>query len=1027
MSQATQMRGLTQYISELRACTTREAAERRVHKEMAHVRLKLGAGAKLDGYQRKKYVAKVLFTHLQGFPVDVGDAEILTLLHSARYSEKQIALAEDVLKLVVSPTSSTWVQKKAALTLAHLYRVFPEGVRLGEWSAHLARLVRHRNLGVSLSVAQLLCVVVRDDPAAFRACYRAAVDQLHQVVVDEDYKEIYLFHGLPVPWLQAALLRLLQRYPPTADAALLVRLDAVLGAVLRTEQSADAADVQQRNAATAVVLEAVRLALHLGAHTPAAARAAERLGALVDAEETNVRYVGLAALAALAPRLPTPAPLHTHRRAVRAAVGDPDVGVRRAALELVVALCDAQSVRSVVAYLLDAAPHAAPPLRARIVAHIAALAAQDAGGDAWYVDTMLAAVRVAGERAGAHVWPRVVHVVAQRPHLHAPAAARALDALRAPAAPEALVQLGAYALGEWGACVAAAPASAPHVQLRVLQERAAHCTPPTRALLLTTYAKWLAAYPELRAELVALLTAYTHSADAEVQQRACEYVALAQLDDPALLELVCAEMPAAPLPAPARPLRAPPPARTLPLSGSVARGLARAAGPAAPLAVLPRAASPTAPEDVSAADLLDLRDWDDDVAVPAVRAEDWSSVSLFSDAGPDEKRETDSLLDLSLLHAPGTRTPPRADAGDGDAWASPRSSAEAWASPHSSAGAWASPPRAADASAAPLAGTDAALARTPLASADAALVRTPRLAPAAERPHTPETRAAAPRTPEAPAAAPLPGATPRPGAAALGVPRSPAPASPAPRASAPLAAAWSPVRPAAGRTAPAWLAWARTGVWEAVSADAWRVTLTYAPLALHVANDGAAGEVSSVEVDGGAALALALAAPVPGAVAPHATWVGALGAACAACFAQAPRAQVVLARGGVRRTYAFDVPLTVAYFVRPAEMHAADAAARWHALAGAEREAACAVRGAAGDMRAVLGAANLYVVRDEAGAATHVVGAGVFRSAATGPVACLVRYEARADGGAHAQLTVRTTHGAVSAALRALLAEALGE
>ena len=78
------------------------------------------------------------------------------------------------------------------------------------------------------------------------------------------------------------------------------------------------------------------------------------------------------------------------------------------------------------------------------------------------------------------------------------------------------------------------------------------------------------------------------------------------------------------------------------------------------------------------------------------------------------------------------------------------------------------------------------------------------------------------------------------------------------------------------------------------------------------------------------------------------------------------------------------------------------------------------------DVRAVLGAANLYVVHGEEEGAAHVVGAGVFRSAASGPVACLVRYEARADG-AGAQLTVRTTHGAVSAALRALLADALGE
>ena len=61
-----------------------------MNKEMAHIRLKFHAPAKLDGYQRKKYVAKVLFTYLQGFPVDVGQAEAIALMRSARYSEKQI-------------------------------------------------------------------------------------------------------------------------------------------------------------------------------------------------------------------------------------------------------------------------------------------------------------------------------------------------------------------------------------------------------------------------------------------------------------------------------------------------------------------------------------------------------------------------------------------------------------------------------------------------------------------------------------------------------------------------------------------------------------------------------------------------------------------------------------------------------------------------------------------------------------------------------------------------------------------------
>lgn len=94
MSQGSSMRGLTQYISELRACGTRNAEQKRVNKEMAHIRLKFGPGARLDGYQRKKYVAKVLFTYLQGFKVDVGHTEAVQLMSSSKYSEKQIVRAD---------------------------------------------------------------------------------------------------------------------------------------------------------------------------------------------------------------------------------------------------------------------------------------------------------------------------------------------------------------------------------------------------------------------------------------------------------------------------------------------------------------------------------------------------------------------------------------------------------------------------------------------------------------------------------------------------------------------------------------------------------------------------------------------------------------------------------------------------------------------------------------------------------------------------------------------------------------------
>jgi hypothetical protein len=65
------------------------------------------ADGNLDGYQKKKYacllqqqsvltitfpryVAKIIFTYILGYKVDVGHMEAVNLISSAKYSEKQI-------------------------------------------------------------------------------------------------------------------------------------------------------------------------------------------------------------------------------------------------------------------------------------------------------------------------------------------------------------------------------------------------------------------------------------------------------------------------------------------------------------------------------------------------------------------------------------------------------------------------------------------------------------------------------------------------------------------------------------------------------------------------------------------------------------------------------------------------------------------------------------------------------------------------------------------------------------------------
>ena len=90
MTSASSMRGLTQYITELRECKSRSDEEQRVNEEMKHILQRFRSAQKLDGYQRKKYVAKIVFSHLQGYRVDVGYPEIFELMSSTRYSEKQM-------------------------------------------------------------------------------------------------------------------------------------------------------------------------------------------------------------------------------------------------------------------------------------------------------------------------------------------------------------------------------------------------------------------------------------------------------------------------------------------------------------------------------------------------------------------------------------------------------------------------------------------------------------------------------------------------------------------------------------------------------------------------------------------------------------------------------------------------------------------------------------------------------------------------------------------------------------------------
>ncbi|KAJ7357369.1 adaptin N terminal region-domain-containing protein [Mycena albidolilacea] len=591
---ASNMRGLTQFIADIRGARVRELEEKRINKEMANIRKKFKDG-NLDGYQKKKYVAKIIFTYILGYKVDVGHMEAVNLISSSKYSEKQIgylavtllmhensdflrlvvnsirkdldgnnevdnclalhaianvggsemaeALSEDVHRLLISPTSKSFVKKKAALTLLRLYRKHPDVIPAAEWALRIVSIMDDEDLGVVICVTSLVMALAQDHLTPFAVCYNKAVDRLHRLIIEHEYAATYAYYKVPSPWLQVKLLRLLQYYPPSDDPNIRSVLHNVLQTIMNNSAE-PSRNVQHNNAQHAILFEAIGLAIHLDTNSPLVGTAAVLLARFISSKETNVRYLGLDTMAHLAARADSLAPIKKQQDIIILSLRDKDISVRRRALDLLYSMCDVDNSELIVGELLRYLKVADYALREEMVLKIAVLTEKYASSYKWYVDTILQLISAAGDHVGDEVWYRVVQIVTNTDDLQEYAAKVIFEHLKAPSTHESLVKVGGYILGEYGHLIANEPGYSPIDQFRLLHSKSQFCVAATRSLLLSTYIKWVNVFPEIKPQLVSIFERYRHVLDAELQQRACEFYALASRpDEDELLQNVCEEMP----------------------------------------------------------------------------------------------------------------------------------------------------------------------------------------------------------------------------------------------------------------------------------------------------------------------------------------------------------------------------------------------------------------------------------------------------------------------------------------------------
>lgn len=301
-------------------------------------------------------------------------------------------------------------------------------------------------------------------------------------------------------------------------------------------------NVQQNNAQNAVLFEAINLVIHLDTEQDLMVQISQRLGKFISSRETNVRYLGLEAMTHLAARSETLDPIKKHQAIIIGSLRDRDISVRRQGLDLLYSMCDATNAQAIVNELLRYLQSADYAIREEMVLKIAILTEKYATDVQWYVDISLRLIAMAGDHVSDEVWQRVIQIVTNNEELQVYAAQTILQYIKADCH-ETLVKIGGYLLGEFGHLIADSKGCAPIEQFLALSAKMRGCSSSTRAILLSCYVKFVNLFPEIKPQLLQAFRAYSHSLDSELQQRACEYLALASMPTDDLLRTVCDEMP----------------------------------------------------------------------------------------------------------------------------------------------------------------------------------------------------------------------------------------------------------------------------------------------------------------------------------------------------------------------------------------------------------------------------------------------------------------------------------------------------
>ncbi|EPS27757.1 hypothetical protein PDE_02701 [Penicillium oxalicum 114-2] len=489
------MSSLKQFIRNVRSAKTIADERAVIQKESAAIRASFREESHDSGVRRNN-VAKLLYLFTLGERTHFGQIECLKLLASHRFADKRLGYLgtmllldenQEVLTLVTNSlqndlshsnqyivglalcalgniasvemsrdlftevenlmsTANPYIRRKAAICAMRICRKVPD---LHEHFLEKAKtLLGDRNHGVllcGLTFAIDLCEAEEEDEEgpegvieAFRPLAGGLVRALKGLTTS-GYAPEHDVSGITDPFLQVKILRFL-RVLGRGDAATSELINDILAQVATNTDSS-------KNVGNAILYEAVLTILDIEADSGLRVLGVNILGKFLSNKDNNIRYVALNTLNKVVAIEPNA--VQRHRNTILECLRDPDISIRRRALDLSFMLINESNVRVLVRELLAFLEVADNEFKPVMTTQIGIAADRFAPNKRWHLDTILRVLKLAGNYVKEQILSSFVRLIATTPELQTYAVQKLYSSLKEDISQEGLTIAATWTIGEY--------------------------------------------------------------------------------------------------------------------------------------------------------------------------------------------------------------------------------------------------------------------------------------------------------------------------------------------------------------------------------------------------------------------------------------------------------------------------------------------------------------------------------------------------------------------------------------------------